>query len=431
MLTVFLVSAAVVFGLMFATWLFSLARRDASIVDIIWGFGFVLVAWAAFIVGDGSDARKWLITAMATIWGLRLSIYLFRRNWGHGEDFRYKRMRAHYGARFPLFSLFTVFGLQGVLIAQVVAAAVTLVVQVTMVGRLHLGMWRPDRHTAWNILRGGFSFLMLDIVLRLQPFVDATFLAQLAPAEALGWHGAASRIAGVLIFPALTLNFALYPTLARLWMSDRPTYDGLVRLGLRTVALVGVLAGTGTALFAPWAVSWIYGNESYAPAGVTLRVMSVFIVLVYVTIILGPAIAAAGRQWRWCAAQSLCLVVSALLDPVLIPWAHRVYGNGSLGVGIAIGVAEVAMVAFGLLILPPGILNRALGRTVLRCVLAAAGAALVALPLLSLPVVAMVATVVVYIGLLRVQGELDADLLLLAPAWLGNAVRPWRGKASS
>ncbi len=322
-------------------------------------------------------------------------------------------------------------GLQGVLIAQVVAAAVTLVVQVTMVGRLHLGMWRPDRHTAWNILRGGFSFLMLDIVLRLQPFVDATFLAQLAPAEALGWHGAASRIAGVLIFPALTLNFALYPTLARLWMSDRPTYDGLVRLGLRTVALVGVLAGTGTALFAPWAVSWIYGNESYAPAGVTLRVMSVFIVLVYVTIILGPAIAAAGRQWRWCAAQSLCLVVSALLDPVLIPWAHRVYGNGSLGVGIAIGVAEVAMVAFGLLILPPGILNRALGRTVLRCVLAAAGAALVALPLLSLPVVAMVATVVVYIGLLRVQGELDADLLLLAPAWLGNAVRPWRGKASS
>ncbi len=119
MLTVFLVSAAVVFGLMFATWLFSLARRDASIVDIIWGFGFVLVAWAAFIVGDGSDARKWLITAMATIWGLRLSIYLFRRNWGHGEDFRYKRMRAHYGARFPLFSLFTVFGLQGVLMLVV------------------------------------------------------------------------------------------------------------------------------------------------------------------------------------------------------------------------------------------------------------------------------------------------------------------------
>lgn len=322
-------------------------------------------------------------------------------------------------------------GLEGVLMAQVVAAAVALVVQVGMVGRLHLGLWQPDWRTAWSILRGGFSFLMLDIVMRLQPFVDATFLSHLAPAEALGWHGAASRIAGVLVFPALTLNFALYPTLARLWKSDRPTYDSLVRLGLRTVALVGVLAGTGTAIFAPWAVSGIYGNEGYAPAGATLSVMSVFIVLVYVSIILGPAISAAGRQWRWCAAQSLCLVVSALLDPLLIPWAQRAYGNGSLGVGIAIGIAEVAMVACGVLILPPGILTRALGRTVLRCLLAAAGAAIVALPLLALPVVAMVATVVVYVGLLRLQGELDADLLMLAPAWLGDAVRPWLGKARS
>ena len=322
-------------------------------------------------------------------------------------------------------------GLEGVLMAQVVAAAVALVVQVGMVGQLHLGLWQPDWRTAWSILRGGFSFLMLDIVMRLQPFVDATFLSHLAPAEALGWHGAASRIAGVLVFPALTLNFALYPTLARLWKSDRPTYDSLVRLGLRTVALVGVLAGTGTAIFAPWAVSGIYGNEGYAPAGATLSVMSVFIVLVYVSIILGPAISAAGRQWRWCAAQSLCLVVSALLDPLLIPWAQRAYGNGSLGVGIAIGIAEVAMVACGVLILPPGILTRALGRTVLRCLLAAAGAAIVALPLLALPVVAMVATVVVYVGLLRLQGELDADLLMLAPAWLGDAVRPWLGKARS
>lgn len=322
-------------------------------------------------------------------------------------------------------------GLHDVLMAQVVATGVTLAVQVGMVGRLQLGAWRPDWLTAWTILRGGFSFLMLDIVVRLQPFVDATFLSQLAPAEALGWHGAASRIVGVLVFPALTLNFALYPTLARLWTSDRPTYNSLVRLGLRTVALVGVLAGTGTALFGPWAVSWIYGNDDYAPAGVTLSVMSVFIVLVYASIILGPAIAAAGRQWRWCAAQSLCLVVSALLDPVLIPWAQRVYGNGSLGVGIAVGVAEVAMVTFGMLILPHGILNRALGRTVLRCGLAAAGAALVTLPLLTVPLMAVVATVVVYVGLLRVQGELDADLLLLAPAWLGNAVRPWLGKTPS
>ena len=315
--------------------------------------------------------------------------------------------------------------LREVLTAQVVAAAITLAVQIGMVARLRLGAWRPDKSTAWSILRGGFAFLILDLVLRLQPFVDATFLERLAPAETLGWHSAASRISGVLIFPALTLNFALYPTLARLWSTDRPGYVSLVRLGLRTVTIFGMLAGTGTALFARWAVGWIYGNAEYAPAGASLSIMSVFIVLVYGSIVLGPSIAAAGRQWSWCAAQSLCLVVSALLDPMLIPWAQRVYGNGSLGVSIAVGVAEVAMVGLGLFILPEGVLNRALGRTLARCVTAAGVSALVGLLFFSVPVVAIPATALTYFLVLRFLGELDPDLLMLAPPWLGDALRPW------
>lgn len=332
-------------------------------------------------------------------------------------------------ASFVVVALMRGGGLQDVLVAQVAGAAITLAVQVGMVVRLNLGSWQPDWRTAAALLKGGFSFLILDVVVRLQPYVDATFLGMLAPPEALGWHSAASRISGVLIFPALTLNFALYPTLARLWMSDRSTYDSLVRLGLRTVAILGVLAGVGTALFAPWAVSWIYGNEHFAPAAASLSVMSVFILLVYGSIILGPSISAAGRQWLWCGAQSLCLVVSALLDPILIPWAHRVYGNGSLGVSISIGIAEIAMVTSGLLILPTGVVNRALGRTSVRCLVAAVVTGITGLLLRGLPVVAVPATVVVYFTVLWLQDELDPDLLMLAPPWLGNALRalPQRG----
>jgi steroid 5-alpha reductase family enzyme len=39
-------------------------------------------------------------------------VYLFRRNHGKGEDWRYVRMRKKYGAKFPIVSLFTVFLLQ-------------------------------------------------------------------------------------------------------------------------------------------------------------------------------------------------------------------------------------------------------------------------------------------------------------------------------
>lgn len=321
-------------------------------------------------------------------------------------------------------------GLEAVLWAQVLAAAVALALQIGMVVRLGVGMWRPDWLTTWSILKGGFSFLILDVIARLPPFVDASFLGLLAPPEATGWHGAASRIAGVLVFPALTLNFALYPTLARLWTTDRAMYESLVRLGLRTVAILGVLAGTGTALFAPWVVSWIYGNENFAPAGISLSVMSVFILCVYGSIVLGPSIAAAGRQWQWCAAQSLCLVVSATLDPVLIPWAQRTYGNGSLGVSLAIGLAEIAMVTCGLLIVPRGVVNAALARTFVRCLVAAGVSALVGFLLLSVPSVSLVATTGTYVGMLWLQRELDPELLMLAPPWLGRVLRPLTQRAS-
>ncbi|MEP7116647.1 MAG: hypothetical protein ABI880_03650, partial [Acidobacteriota bacterium] len=79
----------------------------------------------------------------------------------------------------------------------------------------------------------------------------------------------------------------------------------------------------------------------------------------------------------------------------------------------------------GLYILPAGVLNRALGRTLGRCVAAALAAALVGFLLLALPMVAIPATALTYFATLRLLGELDPELLMLTPPWLGNALRPW------
>ncbi|MGB4861898.1 MAG: DUF1295 domain-containing protein, partial [Tepidiformaceae bacterium] len=108
-------TAGAVVALMVLTWLLSLALKDASIVDIGWGFGFVVIAWVAFAVGDGYDGRKLLVTILTTAWGLRLTGYLFWRNAGKEEDYRYRAMRRRWGPRFPIISLVTVFGFQGVL----------------------------------------------------------------------------------------------------------------------------------------------------------------------------------------------------------------------------------------------------------------------------------------------------------------------------
>ncbi len=86
--------------MMIAVWAISLVMRDASIVDIAWGSGFVLVAWVSYWLSDGNSTRSLLLTVLTTIWGLRLAFYLAKRNLGHGEDFRYQSMRRKHGDRF-------------------------------------------------------------------------------------------------------------------------------------------------------------------------------------------------------------------------------------------------------------------------------------------------------------------------------------------
>ncbi len=109
-----LINAAAIAILMFGTWLVSVRLRDASIVDVVWGMGFVLVAWIGFALADGPLGRKLLVAALVTIWGVRLSAHMVRLRRGHGEDFRYRAKRARHGRRFPLVSLFSVYGLQAV-----------------------------------------------------------------------------------------------------------------------------------------------------------------------------------------------------------------------------------------------------------------------------------------------------------------------------
>ncbi len=133
----FLWCALAVLALVLTVWAVSVRIRDASIIDIFWGFGFVVIAWVAFLVTPGTgDDRQRLILFVTTVWGLRLTLHLARRNIGKGEDFRYQAMRRKHGERFAIISLRTVYLTQGVLML-IVALPV-------MVGSMNSRVqWRP------------------------------------------------------------------------------------------------------------------------------------------------------------------------------------------------------------------------------------------------------------------------------------------------
>lgn len=113
----YLSTGLVILGLFSLLWLVSLLLRDASIVDIFWGAGFVIACWIYFTsTPDGYPERKWLLGFLVTVWGLRLSIHILIRNRGKGEDYRYARWRAAAGSNWWWQSYLRVFLLQGFLL---------------------------------------------------------------------------------------------------------------------------------------------------------------------------------------------------------------------------------------------------------------------------------------------------------------------------
>ena len=103
---------AAVTAMMLLGWIMSLVKKNVTLVDSLWGLGFVLIAWITFSLTDGYHGRQLLLAGLTTIWGLRLSAHLTWRNWGKGEDPRYGSWRQASGRRFWIISLFKVFLLQ-------------------------------------------------------------------------------------------------------------------------------------------------------------------------------------------------------------------------------------------------------------------------------------------------------------------------------
>lgn len=117
----------ILLALLTVLWVISVRLKDASIIDVFWGPACAIPAILTYFRGDIADPRAAVLTALVCLWAARLAIHLGRRNFGHGEDYRYQQMRARQGsdAAMARWSLYRVYWLQG-LIAWFVAFPVQL-----------------------------------------------------------------------------------------------------------------------------------------------------------------------------------------------------------------------------------------------------------------------------------------------------------------
>ncbi len=105
--------AAAVFVYMNLLFVLALALRKNDIVDIAWGMGFIMISVFSLLLSPTIPARMLLMSGLVLIWGLRLALYIYLRNRGKSEDFRYAQWRQDWGKSWVLRSYLQVFMLQG------------------------------------------------------------------------------------------------------------------------------------------------------------------------------------------------------------------------------------------------------------------------------------------------------------------------------
>jgi O-antigen/teichoic acid export membrane protein len=298
--------------------------------------------------------------------------------------------------------------LEAVLLVQTVPAVV-LLYYVWREIRPKLGVISFSFPTLKKLLLDGYGFLFMALAMALQPNVDAVFLSKLAPGDPMGWYAAARKLVGLLIFPGSAVVGSLYPTLCRLHGEDLAGFRQTASSSLRLITILVVPIAVACAFYPEVGIA-IFSKQAYAPAADNLRVLSVFVLLVYFSMLLGITLMAAGRQRAWAATQSLCVVVSAILDPILVRWFQARTGNGGLGVCVTSVVSETLMLIVGICLVPAGILDRLLGRQLVLVLIAGAAMGGVAHLLSGLnPFIGGPLALLVYLACLWLTGGIDKE----------------------
>lgn len=81
-------------------------KKNNSIIDIFWGFTFVIAALYATIANSAYNTTSLLVLLLVSVWGLRLTRHIWKRNRGKPEDFRYVNFRKQWGKNWVMLKAF-------------------------------------------------------------------------------------------------------------------------------------------------------------------------------------------------------------------------------------------------------------------------------------------------------------------------------------
>jgi O-antigen/teichoic acid export membrane protein len=301
------------------------------------------------------------------------------------------------------------------ILGQAAGGAGALAVAVLLLARQRVRPAAPAAGTAGELVVAGAPLLAMNLLIAVQPYLDAVLLSKLAAPTAVGWFGAAKYFMGTLLAPAAILGAAAYPRLSRA-ASDPPALRRELRAAMRPLLGLGALGAAGTFLFADLAVTIVYGEAGYGPTATLLRVFAPALPLFYVDWLLTYVLLAAGEARRFAVAKLLAVAVGALLELLLIPTFEARLGNGGVAVVLAFGASELVVLGAALWLVPRGALERGLFLDAGRAAAAGGAAVLAARALPAAPPLVLVPLCVGAFAL-AAAGVGLVDRASLLPAW--------------
>jgi O-antigen/teichoic acid export membrane protein len=323
---------------------------------------------------------------------------------------------------FGLIVIFTHSGLIALMSVLVASKVIQLVVCIAIytrnIGTLGLEFdWQ-----FWRVLvKSAFPFGLNLAFGLIYTKIDITMLSLLRGDEAeIGFYRAALALVTYLPLVAVALTNSLFPIMSGLYLSKRESFVLNYQRSVQLLFAVGLPMTIGLCLLADKFIFIVYG-ENFGPSIVSLRILSLSVILKFIHGTLAMVLTSSNRQGLRTSVIAFAALGNVVMNFLLIPW------EGYVGASLAAVLTDCLILGTFYIFV-----SRRLGRLPLLAVIARPTLSGIAMGLYvfffrRMPLLVLIpSAAVIYIGVLYGLGGLPTDELaklkeMLAMRWLRQA----------
>lgn len=199
-----------------------------------------------------------------------------------------------------------------------------------------------------NVITLSLPFLATALSVRVMSWADVLTMGFLLPDErgkdATGLYVSALRLSQLALILAPVVTWVVMPLASRARERSAAEFDELIRRSLQ-VGLTVAIPITALLSLNAGVVMGVMQGQRFEPAGRALSILACMFVFTYVNMLASTFLQIRGEGWVVVRATLATIVIDVTLVLLLVPYAHRNWGEGGAGMGAAIAIVTAELVS--------------------------------------------------------------------------------------